>query len=98
MIERRRYPRINTNSVALIAFGNARQFESCRMVNLSLGGALVRTSRADHLPQYLSLYFDVPASRLEVQVAECSVVRRNKDEVAVEFTDKRSLAGLRLGF
>jgi len=35
--------------------------------------------------------------RLEVEVAECSVVRRSGDQVAVQFDDTRFIEGVALG-
>lgn len=97
MIERRRHPRIETNRIALLRLEGGRQFEACRVLNLSSGGALLSTSRAAHLPQHLSLYMDAPHRRLEVEVAECTVVRRNGDQVAVQFADTRLIEGVSLG-
>ena len=97
MLERRKHPRVETNKIALLRFDGGRQFEACRVLNLSLGGALLSSSRAEHLPQKLSLYMDAPNRRLEVEVAECSIVRRNGEEVAVQFEDIRLIEGLSLG-
>jgi hypothetical protein len=97
MIERRKHPRTDTNAVALLRFEGEGQFESCRVLNVSAGGALLQSSRAAHIPQRLSLYMDAPGRRLEVEVAECSVVRRNEHEVAVQFIDSRHIEGLSLG-
>jgi hypothetical protein len=95
MIERRKHPRTDTNAVALLRFDG--EFESCRVLNVSAGGALLQSSRAANIPQRLSLYMDAPGRRLEVEVAECSVVRRTEHEVAVQFIDSRQIEGLSLG-
>jgi hypothetical protein len=97
MIERRKFPRVETNKVALLRFEGGTQFESCRVLNLSAGGALLGTSHAQMLPERLSLYLDAPNRRLQVEVAECSVVRRNGEQVAVQFSDTRFIDGLSLG-
>ena len=97
MIERRKHPRVETNRIALVRFAGGRQFEACRVLNLSLGGALLSSEHAAQLPERLSLYMDSLQQRLQVAVAECSVVRRQGDQVAVQFTDTRFIAGLSLG-
>jgi hypothetical protein len=98
MVERRKHARIQTNGTALAAFDRNLRFESCRIVNLSEGGALIRSSCADTFPDRLSLYFDLPNRLLEVEMANCSVVRRRGNEVAVRFDQIVHVAGPSLHF
>jgi hypothetical protein len=87
MIERRRHPRFETNKVALLRFEDGAKCESCRVINMSAGGALLESSRAHRLPERLSLYMDATGRPLQVEIVEASIVRRSGDQVAVEFSE-----------
>ena len=97
MHERRRHPRMDSNSVGLLRFEDGKRFESCRVVNVSAGGALLRSSSAAGLPDQFCLYVDIPHRHLEIEVADCAVVRRSGENVAVRFTRSHSIEGLSLG-
>jgi hypothetical protein len=97
MDERRRHPRVDTQTIGLLRFADGRQFVSCRVVNVSDGGALLRSSRAVEIPDQFSLYLDVPNRHLEIEVAECAVLRRAGEELAVKFTESHPIKGLSLG-
>ena len=97
MIERRAHPRLESNRIALLRLDGARRFEACRVLNLSLGGALLASPHADLLPDSLALYMDAQNQRLGVEVVQCRVVRRRGDQVAVQFADTRRIEGLYLG-
>lgn len=97
MIERRAHPRVESNRIALLRLDGGRRFEACRVLNLSRGGALLTSPHAARLPDKLALYMDAQDQRLQVEVVQCHIVRRNGDQVAVQFADTRLIDGVHLG-
>lgn len=98
MLERRAHPRRSVNKRGLLSFEDNRNFRSCRLVNISEGGVLVKISDAEEIPNIVSLYYDMlDEQRLEVVVAWCMVVRRGAEEAALRFLHKGSVDRLPAG-
>ena len=97
MRERRRHPRKDVNIRGLLSFDGGLKFDTCKVVNLSFGGALIRTDETARLPDTMSLFFDSPDRPLEVDVADCYVVRRGAGEAALKFLHSGAVQGVSLG-
>lgn len=85
MKERRRHPRKSVNVRGLVSFEDGRQPLTCRVSDISLGGALVKVLAPDRLPECVSLLYDDPDQVLRVVSAWCYVARRGRQEIALRF-------------
>jgi hypothetical protein len=86
MHERRAHERRNVNHRGILSFDDGRSAVTCRLVNISEGGALVQVDTPQMLPQQVSLIYD----RLDEQMPEvisafCTVVRREARAAALKF-------------
>ncbi len=86
MRERRAHPRRDVNHRGILSFDDARSAVTCRLLNVSESGALVRVEESQGLPQLVSLFYDKLDEQLpEVVTAFCMVVRREPRSAALKF-------------
>ncbi|MBN9348011.1 MAG: PilZ domain-containing protein [Devosia sp.] len=86
MRERRTHPRHDVTHRGMLSFDNGLSTVPCQLVNLSTGGALVRVSATQTLPQMVSLFYDKLDEQVpEVASALCTVVRREPRAAALKF-------------
>lgn len=86
MRERRAHERRDVNHRGILSFDEGKSAVTCRLVNMSEGGALVRVDAPQGLPQLVSLFYDKLDEQLpEVVTAFCMVVRREPKFAALKF-------------
>lgn len=86
MQERRAHQRRNVNHRGILSFDDGKSAVTCRLVNVSEGGALVRVDTPQMLPQLVSLIYDRLDEQLpEVVASLCVVVRREPRSAALKF-------------
>ena len=86
MRERRAHPRRDVSHRGILSYNDGRAAVTCRVVNLSDGGALVQVDASNGLPQLVSLFYDRLDEQLpEVISAMCMVVRRESKFAALKF-------------
>lgn len=86
MQERRAHQRRNVNHRGILSFDDGNSAVTCRLVNVSEGGALVRVDTPQMLPQLVSLIYDRLDEQLpEVVASLCMVVRREPRSAALKF-------------
>lgn len=86
MQERRAHQRRNVNHRGILSFDDGKSAVTCRLVNMSEGGALVRVDTPQMLPQLVSLIYDRLDEQLpEVVASLCVVVRREPRSAALKF-------------
>ena len=86
MHERRAFPRREGNHRGILSCDAGRSAVTCRLVNMSEGGALVRVDAPQGLPELVSLFYDKLDEHIpEVVTAACMVVRREPRAAALKF-------------
>ena len=86
MRERRVYQRRDVNHRGILSFDDGKAAVTCRLVNLSDGGVLVKVDAPQRLPQLVSLFYDKLDEQIpEVFTAFCRVVRREPKAAALKF-------------
>lgn len=86
MRERRTHERRDVNHRGILSFDEGKSAVTCRLVNMSEGGALVRVDAPQGLPQLVSLFYDKLDEQLpEVVTAFCMVIRREPKFAALKF-------------